>query len=110
MSGVKVSGVRKLPAMPQMCVRCGLKRATYGLPGEGMKQQWCADCAVLGAVNLQQQNMCEGCGEKRAVYGLPDEGRKQWCAGCAAADGRGAVYLGKPKMCEGCDLDSTLHS
>ena len=38
---VKVSGVRKLPAMPKMCEGCGLKQPSYGLPAERRKR-WCA--------------------------------------------------------------------
>ena len=39
----------------KMCEGCGEKRAAYGLPDEGRKsgmkkQQWCARCAVPGAV------------------------------------------------------------
>ena len=52
-----------------------------------------------------QRKMCEGCGLKTPSYGLPAEGRKRWCAGRAAAEGRGAVSLAQPKkMLEGCGL------
>ena len=40
-------------------------------------------------MSLRQQKMCEGCGLKRPHYGLPAERRVRWCAGCAAAEGRG---------------------
>ena len=46
--------------------------------------------------------LCEDCGLKRPTYGLPAEGRQRWCAGCAAAHGRGAVSLQQKKMCEDC--------
>ena len=58
-------------------------------------------CEGRGAANLdQQRKMCEGCGLKTPKYGLPAERKRRWCAGCAAAEGRGAVSLEQPR-CEG---------
>ena len=43
--------------------------------------------------------MCEGCRLKAVPhYGLPAERRRRWCAGCAAAEGRGAVHHTKWKV------------
>ena len=53
---------------------------------------------------LHQQKMCEGCGLKRPTYGLPAERKMRWCAGCAAAEGRGAVSLQQKKKCEDCGV------
>ena len=38
----------------KLCENCGIKAASFGLPGEGKKRQWCGGCAngQAGAVNM----------------------------------------------------------
>ena len=71
-----------------------------------------AEKAMRAAARRTQREMCEGCGLKRPSYGLPPERRVRWCAGCAAAEGRGAVILRAKQrrtMCEGCDVKRPLY-
>ena len=91
----------------KICWGCGLKMPNYGLSADRRKR-WCGGCAkaadgrgaakdVRGSGSerfARQRKMCEGCGLKQPTFGLPAEGRKaRWCAGCAAAEGKGAVSL-----------------
>ena len=82
------------------CEGCGLKKATYGVPGQGKKRRWCSGCAKAhaGAADLVRK-MCEGCGLKTASFSLPTKGKKKrrWCGGCAPRAARRAHLGGPPQ-------------
>eukprot|EP01047_Picozoa_sp_COSAG01_P004338 COSAG01_NODE_143_length_24153_cov_54.226116_18_plen_740_part_00 len=88
------------------CQDCGTTRASYGVPGEGKQQRWCAPCSKQheGATrNTSTQNMCQDCGTTRASYGVPGEGKQQrWCAPCGKQHEGATRTNTTQNMCEDC--------
>jgi hypothetical protein len=84
------------------CEDCGLKRASFGVPGDTKRKRWCGPCSRQHEGAQGMQNLCEDCGLKRASCGVPgDTKRNRWCGPCSRQH-EGAQSMHDP--CEDCGL------
>ena len=96
----KPCGIKHGAVDLRLCMDCGLKNRSFGLP-EDRKKRWCAPCGKLhpGSFNVKVQ-LCEDCGDTNRCFGMPEERKKRWCGDCATKHSA-AINLNS-KMCQLC--------
>ena len=99
-SGLLLAGARCLLAA---CEDCGVKHASYGVPGGAKMYRWCRECSKeYPAAQPMRNQRCEDCGMKQAQYGVPGEAKKKrWCKQC----GKGHAGTQRiDRQCEDCGV------
>ena len=104
-SGLLLAGARCLLAA---CEDCGVKHASYGVPGGAKMYRWCRECSKEYPAAQPMRTRCEQCGVKQAQqYGVPGEAKKRrWCRKCSK--GHAGVH-GIYQRCEDCGVKTAVY-
>ena len=106
-SGLLLAGARCLLAA---CEDCGVKHASYGVPGGAKMYRWCRECSKEYPAAQPMRTRCEQCGVKQAQqYGVPGEAKKRrWCRKCSKGHA-GVHCISSYQRCEDCGVKAALY-